>query len=160
MTINIVKYLGHIIRNDLNDEDDVQRQCCRLYGQANMLARKFYMCTDAVKIALFRAFCTSFYTAHLWCRYAKAKMQKLQVAFNDALRILLKHPRWTSASQLFVSNNVPTLHAVLRKCMYNFICRLNDSKNGIIMVLNDVTLSDTRYFSSLRKHWNASLYVF
>ncbi len=47
----------------------------------NMLARKFYMCTVDVKIALFRAYCT----------YSKAKMKKLQVAINDALRILLKY---------------------------------------------------------------------
>ncbi len=56
--VNKIKYLGHIIRDDLNDDDDVQRQCYKLYGQANMLARKFYMCTVDVKIALFRAYCT------------------------------------------------------------------------------------------------------
>ena len=59
------KYLGHIIRDDLSDDDDVQRQCCMLYGQANMLARKFHMCTDDVKIALFKTYCTPLYTAHL-----------------------------------------------------------------------------------------------
>ena len=48
------KYLGHIIRDDLCDDDDVQCQCCKLYGQANMLARKFHMCTDNAKIALFK----------------------------------------------------------------------------------------------------------
>jgi len=52
-----------------------------MYGQANMLARKFYMCTDDVKIALFRVHCTSLYPAHLWCEYTKAKMKKLQVAY-------------------------------------------------------------------------------
>ena len=36
-----VKYLGHIIREDLCDDDDVQCQCCKLYAQANMLKRKF-----------------------------------------------------------------------------------------------------------------------
>ncbi len=58
--VNKIKYLGHIIRDDLNDDDDMQRQCCKLYRQANMLACKFYMCTVDVKIALFRAYCTSF----------------------------------------------------------------------------------------------------
>jgi len=53
-----------------------------------MLARKFYTCTDDVKIALFRTYCTSFYTAHLWCKYTEVKMKKLQVEYNDALRIL------------------------------------------------------------------------
>lgn len=37
-----VKYLGHIIRDDLCD-DDVMRQCCKLYAQANMLAHKFHV---------------------------------------------------------------------------------------------------------------------
>ncbi len=88
--VNKIKYLGHIIRDYLNDDDDVQHQCCKLYGKANMLARKFYMCTVDVKIVLFRVNCTSFYTSHLWCSYSKAKIKKLLVAFNDALRILLK----------------------------------------------------------------------
>ncbi len=108
-----VKYLGHVIRDDLCD-DDVQRQCCKLYAQANMLAHKFHMCTDYVKTALFKAYCIPLYTAHLWWSYSKAKIKKLQVAYNDALRILLKLPRWTSASHLFVYSRVPTLDDVLR----------------------------------------------
>lgn len=38
--VNKIKYLGQIIRDYLNDDDDMQRQCCKLYGHANMLARK------------------------------------------------------------------------------------------------------------------------
>lgn len=34
------KCLGHIIRDDLCNDDDIQRQCCKLYAQANMLAQK------------------------------------------------------------------------------------------------------------------------
>ena len=63
-----VRYLGHIITDDLCDDDDVQRQCCKLYAQANMLARKFHMCTEDVKVSIFRAYCT-FYTAQLWCKH-------------------------------------------------------------------------------------------
>ncbi len=49
--VNKIKYLGHIIRDYLNDDDDMQRQCCKLYGQANMLAYTFYKFTLDVKIA-------------------------------------------------------------------------------------------------------------
>ncbi len=120
-----VKYLGHVIRDDLcDDDDDVQRQCGKLYGQANMLARKFHMCTPDVKISLFKTYCTTLYTAHLWCDFSESKMKKLQVAYNDALRIVLKIPRRSSASEMFVSNNVPTFNAVLRNCMHRFMCRL------------------------------------
>jgi len=154
------KYLGHFIRDDFCDDDDIQRQCCKLYGQANMLARKFHMCNVKVKTSLFRAYCTPLYTAHLWCSYSKAKMHKIKVAYNDALRILLKCPRWTSASHLFVTNNVPTFHAVLRNFMYRFMCRLTESKNTILTALTNPALSDTRYTSKLWKHWNTHIYLF
>ncbi len=35
-----VKYLGHFINNEMSDDDNMYRQ---LYGQANMLVRKFYV---------------------------------------------------------------------------------------------------------------------
>jgi len=41
-------------------------------------------------------------------------MKKLNVAYNDALRIVLKIPRGSSASEMFVANNEPTFKAVLR----------------------------------------------
>ncbi len=55
------------------------------------------------------------------------------MAYNDALRIVLKIPRRSSASEMFVSNNVPTFNAVLINCMYRFMCRLIGSKNMIIV---------------------------
>ena len=158
--VDKVRYLGHIIRDDLSDDDDIQRQYCKLYAQANMLGRKFHMCTDDVKISLFKAYCTPMYTAHLWCRYSKSKYNKLRVAYNDALRILLRQPRWTSATRLFVNSGIPTLDAVLRNMMYGFMTRLMDSKNEIIMTLALPGMSSIRYSSSLWKHWRECLYVF
>lgn len=43
-----------------------------------MLACKFHMCTEDIKIALFKAYCNPMYTT------------QLQEAYNDAFRILLK----------------------------------------------------------------------
>ena len=157
--VSKVRYLGHMMSDDMSDDEDVKRQYCKLYAQANMLARKFYMCTDDVKVSLFRAYCTPLYTAHLWCNYSAAKMKKLHVAYNDAFRILLRVPRWTSASHMFVTNNVPTFHAVMRNFMYKFMCRLLESKNGIISAITETKQSDTRYTSSLWKHWTQCLYV-
>ena len=37
------KYLGHIITEDLCDNDDISRQYKRIYAQGNTLIRKFYM---------------------------------------------------------------------------------------------------------------------
>ncbi len=62
-------YLGHIIDTDLNDEKDIFRQRKKIYQQGNAIIRKFYMCSIDVKLNLFKTYCTSMYTAHLWCRY-------------------------------------------------------------------------------------------
>uniref|UniRef100_A0A8C6PWR0 Reverse transcriptase domain-containing protein n=1 Tax=Nothobranchius furzeri TaxID=105023 RepID=A0A8C6PWR0_NOTFU len=156
--VSKVKYLGHILRSDLCDDEDIKRQCGKLYMQANTLARNFGMCSDPVKVSLFRSFCTPLYTAHLWCNYSKVVMKKLQVAYQDAFRILMKLPRWTSASHMFVVSNIPTFHALLRLFMYKFICRLSLSANAVVRALPSLTYSDTRYSSVLFKHWNNCLY--
>ena len=69
-----ITYLGHIIANDLSDDKDIYRQRRKLYAQANMLCRKFSMCSVPVKSSLFRAYCTPLYTAYLWCRYKQGNM--------------------------------------------------------------------------------------
>ncbi len=63
--VEVTKYLGHFFTNDLHDDKDIQRQCCKLYGQGNMLIRKFNICTIDVKVSLSRTFCTPLYTAQL-----------------------------------------------------------------------------------------------
>ena len=159
MTCQEIKYLGHFFTESLNDDRDIYRQCCKLYAQANILLRKFSMCSIQVKCSLFRAFCTPLYTAYLWCCYKNSSMRRLKVAYNDAMRLLLQVPRWHSASQLFVSSGVPTFEALLRHSMYNFMCRLDGSENGIIEALTNPRISCSRYTSGLRKHWRDSLYM-
>ena len=156
---NETKYLGHYLSDDLSDDRDIHRQCSKLYAQANMLKRKFHMCSPEVKASLFRAYCTPLYTAHLWVRYKAKSMQRLNVAYNDALRLFMRVPRWHSASQLFVSLGLPTFKALLRNLMYRFMCRLNESVNVILMKLTDPAKSSFIYSSSLWRHWRKSLYV-
>ena len=59
------KYLGHIINNNLTDDDDIARQKRCIYAQANALARKFYLCNNSIKTTLFNSYCGSMYTSHL-----------------------------------------------------------------------------------------------
>ena len=154
-----VKYLGHFLTEDMTDDDDIRRQCCKMYAQANTLARRFHSCTDDVKISLFKAYCTPLYTAYLWINYKKASMKKLQVAYNDALRILLKRPRWLSASEMFVNARVNTFNAVLRNLMYRFMCRLDASENQIINSLTHINCSSIRYQSLFWRHWYSCLFL-
>lgn len=108
----LVKYLGHILTENMSDDEDIYRQCRALYAQANTLARKFGSFTEHVKLTLFKAYCTPLHTAHLWTTYKKAS---LQVAYNNALHVLLRRPRWTSASDV--------CQCPCAVDMYNFMCR-------------------------------------
>ena len=154
---NQIKYLGHIITERMYDDDDMFRQRRALYAQANMLIRKFHYCTDDVKISLFRAYCTPLYTAPLWVNYKKGSYEKLWVAYNDCLRILLNKPRSSSASKLFCESRLSSFEATLRNLMYKFMGRLEGSQNEVIMLLTN-TSSSVRHRSHMWKHWHKCLH--
>ena len=60
------KCLGHIISNDQRDDEDVLREVRGLFTRTNILARKFKMCSAAVKTVLFKSYCMCFYGMELW----------------------------------------------------------------------------------------------
>lgn len=80
-------------------------QCYKVYSQANMLIRKFAMCSESVKCSLFRTYIALLYIAQLWSSYKKKTLQWLKVACNDGMRCMLCIPRWHSSSQLFVARS-------------------------------------------------------
>ena len=55
------------------------------------------MCTESVKITLFRSFCTSLYNyiyiCELWWNYRSESLRKLCVAYNNVFRFLCGEPR-------------------------------------------------------------------
>ena len=66
------KYLDHIINNNLTDDDDIARQKRCIYTQANVLARKFHLCSSSIKTTLFN----SMYTSNLWCNLKKTESER------------------------------------------------------------------------------------
>jgi len=130
----------------MNDDDDIYRQCHKLYAQANIIACKFSYCFTQ---ALFKAYYRPLYTAHLWSSYKKSSMQKLKVAYNNAMRILPKVPRGGSACQMFVSEGVITLKVLLRNLMFKFMQGLDESTTSIMVALSNPLVSCSRYTSKL-----------
>jgi hypothetical protein len=55
-------YLGHVITNDLCDDRDIMRKYRSTCVRANVLRRKFSMCSNDVKLFLFCGDCT-----HIYC---------------------------------------------------------------------------------------------
>ena len=96
-----------------------------------MLKRKFYMCTNEVKSLLYKSFCTNFYCTQLWWKYSPESLRKLKVAYNNGLRKFLGIPKYSSASDMFVSNNILSFLCLRRKSVYSFMMRLQSCDNNM-----------------------------
>ncbi len=112
-----VKYLGMLLSDKLNDNDDIMKQMRGLYARANSVFRKFAACSFEVKLRLFQAFCTS--CAHLWFKFTKQVMSKVRVAYNNVFRLLFGYRRSCSASEMFVTNYVYNFEGRRRKHIKN-----------------------------------------
>ena len=85
--------------------------------------------------------------------------KKLQVAYNDAFRQLLRESTWCSASRLFVYNNVPSLDAVVRKLVYYFWCWLCKSDNMLIQAVLYCDIFISHLFSKVAEYFILNFYI-
>ena len=142
-----VKYLGHVIANDMShmtDDADVMRQRRQLYALGNALSRRFHMCSIEVKNSLFRPFCTRMYTCQLWWNFSVQSMHKLNVAYrpNIAFRCMHHLPTYCRTSLMSVVNRVPGCRTVIRNRIYGFMKKLVSSSNALVL---SAVISDARY---------------
>ena len=144
--VNSFKYLGHILTDDLKDNVDIERERRALAVRGNMLARRFYRCTNQVKITLFKAYCQGMYTGSLWVSFTKRSLEVLRIQYNNVFRMLLGLPRFCSASEMFALNRTDDFYAVIRKKISSLIARLRDSDNSILR-----TVSENIYSPILRR---------
>jgi len=87
--VNEFKYLGHIINNSQLDDGDIYRERRNLFYRCNMLARRFYSCSVAVKLRLFKSFCLCFYDAALWNNFTVGSFNKFMSAYVKCIKIFL-----------------------------------------------------------------------
>ena len=144
------KYLGYFITNTLSDDRDIDRQCRYFYAKGNSLVRRFYKCSDNVKVTLFKAYCSSLYSSFLWCRYTQATYRKVNVAYHGIFKKFLDYLRSTSNRFVFVYYNVPTFQELLRHHVFSFHTRLLKSENDLLLNLLNSRCCAT---STLHRRW-------
>ena len=132
------------------------RQRKQIYAQGNALVRKFYMCTETVRISLFKSYCSSLYTSSLWCNYRSGSLRKLCVAYNNVFRKITFLPRDCSASLMFTTRDLPTCKILIRKHAYIFMKSAAESRN---VILHSIVRSDSLFTSPLWQHWRNLLYA-
>ena len=118
-----VKYLCVSLNASLKDDDVVQRQVKSLHCAAPKLRDIFAQCFIAVKKTQFRAYCMPMYTCQVWSKYTDCSMKCLQVAYNNAYRIMRYIPWNVSVRPHQVSYRVTTFDTLLRNNLYRFLQR-------------------------------------
>ena len=145
------KYLGHIINDKFNDNDDIDRERQRLCISGNMLVRNFNFCWQEIKTFLFKTYVYSMYCSALWSNFHSENMRRLKVCYNTIMRKLAGVPPWHSARQMFVDLNVRSFEEQLRVAAYSFMKRLDTVPNSILYV---ILCSDARVGSHMNSRWN------
>ena len=154
-TKNCVKYLGHIIRDDIHADDDIKRQRKSVFLKANLIKRRFLSCSWNVKIVLFKSYCTQFYTCSMWNSHKLTSYHSFVTAYNQSLRYLLNIPSYCSAKQMFAFLSVPSANEILRHSIYRTMTCFKSSHNNIV---NSIFTSDAWRLSKTRKFWYNRLY--
>jgi len=81
------KYLGHIINKSQLDDADIYRERRNIFYRCNMLARRFYSCSVAVKLRLFKNFRLCFYDVALWNNFYTGSFDKLRSAYVKCIKV-------------------------------------------------------------------------
>ena len=138
-----IKYLGFTFANSHKDDNNMLRQMRMLYARSNRLVSLFHSCSRNVLIELGRSCGGSFFCSYLWTHYNKASFSKIRVAYNDLYRKILHDyhaSRRSSASAMFVNNNIPTFECLIRRDIFSFASRLNVSTNKLINTIENCWL--------------------
>ena len=78
--VSVFKYLGHVITNDLSDDNDIKRGMRNMFYHTDLLIRHSYHCSVRVKIMLFRSF-EHTVSACMTLLYEKFILQALFVSY-------------------------------------------------------------------------------
>ena len=142
----------------MSDTDDMKRQMQAIYAKSNMLIRKFKKCSDNVKSVLFKTHCVNFYCCQLWSSFTKEVYKMVKVAYNNSFRHMFQLCRQEHVSPQFVSRNICTFDAAIRKAAFSLKSRVNNSHNKILS-----SIIESRFYilgSSLNAHWRKLLFKF
>ena len=73
-------------------------------------------------------------------QYHKYSFSKIRAAYNNLYRKIMHVPPRSSASKMFVDNNIPNFEALLRKEVFSFTTRVDVSTNSVTRTIENCWL--------------------
>ena len=93
------------------------------------------------------------YGLNLW-GFKHKHLSKIRVAYNNVYRKILGVSRRSSASAMFVTNDIPNFEAFFRKSIYSFTTRISFSSNNLICAIKQSWVMKTIW-----KMWEEKMYI-
>ena len=106
-------YLGHIINDNLKDDDNIKKEIKKLFVHTNTLVNRFQRCSHNVKLVLFKSSCMCMYDLALSKYYSVTVYNKFKSAYNKCIKNLFGFARRDSITYIFMYLSLPTADTIL-----------------------------------------------
>ena len=126
------RYLGHIINDRFNDDDDILREVRNLFIRTNMLISRFNKCSTIIKVKLFKAYCLCIYDMALWQRYTMVTINKMKSCYHKCIKKLFCYARMDSITGILYDLKLPSFDTLVHNCTYGYRLQCSSTNNLII----------------------------
>jgi len=92
-----------------------------------MLARRFYSCSVAVKVWLFKSFCLCFYDVALWNNFTAGALDKVRSGYVKCIKVFFRYSKSFSVTAMLTELNLYKFDSLVDKCRNDF-----QRGNGIV----------------------------
>ena len=136
------KYLGHIINNELSDNNDVKREIRNLFMRTNILIRRYTLIAQLVrvKLTLFKAYCMYLYDSGIWKIYSATVWNKLKSCYNKCIKMFFGYDRRFSVTEMLSELNLSCFENFISECVHSVHSRWFASCNNLVANLVSLQL--------------------
>lgn len=158
---NKIEYLGHIIKFNLDDTDDLKYRKGKLYCDFNDLLSTFHFINIDIFLKLFKSYCCSFFGSVTY-NYCDVNFSILGNPFKICLRKIWKVPFNTHSNIILELSNSLSFEDICYKRYKKLSDILQTSENKLIVHLHNIAMyypaltitAQNNFKSKLRKDYN------
>ena len=150
--VSTFKYLGYVIADNLNNNEDIARVKSKFYSEFNYVLRKFHFTNKEVKLFLFKQYCLQFYGSELWFGPLKSKqaLKQFGIGYHKAIKKILQLSTHESNHFACQEAGLMTFNHLINKlkicAVLRFILRPCDFIRNLLnfMQISSVMVKDVR----------------
>ena len=149
--VDNMKYLGVILKSDLNNKMDIERLGRAFLRQAFACLNKYSAYPVNVQTFLFKTYCTSFYGCQLWdnLKGCTSALDAVKVSFHKSVKRILGISFRSSSHQACVDAEFLTLNHILNYRKLSFAFQVKNSSSPCIKYIKNYLLRGSYWIKRL-----------